>query len=205
MAPPAAGLPNKHQQRCFGIEMSSQDQSSSPRAATFPPRGISNNASLLYSAVLHHPASTSSSSSLTRLLDTSGGGFLSTLIMSNGTSIVANGPEKAGGTYASGAAAAGAGVDVGITAGVDEAALRLGASQRDSLDQLRFYTYGVVMPTFCVLGILGNVLNLAVLTRPAMRSVSHIYMRGTSRRFYLGGWTVLPNIFSPKTLEIFVI
>jgi hypothetical protein len=53
-----------------------------------------------------------------------------------------------------------------------------GSDVKRSIDQLQFYTYGIVIPAVCALGIFGNVLNLAVLTRPHMKSVSHIYMRG---------------------------
>ena len=53
-----------------------------------------------------------------------------------------------------------------------------GSDVKRSIDQLQFYTYGIVIPAVCALGIFGNILNLAVLTRPHMKSVSHIYMRG---------------------------
>jgi hypothetical protein len=45
-------------------------------------------------------------------------------------------------------------------------------------DILRRYSYGVVMPAICVLGITGNVLNLVVLTRRNMKGTAYIYMRG---------------------------
>ena len=39
-------------------------------------------------------------------------------------------------------------------------------------------SYGIVMPIICCLGIIGNVLNLVVLTRRNMRGTAYIYMRG---------------------------
>lgn len=43
---------------------------------------------------------------------------------------------------------------------------------------LRLYAYGITLPTICSLGIVGNVLNLVVLTRRNMRGTAYIYMRG---------------------------
>ena len=43
---------------------------------------------------------------------------------------------------------------------------------------LRRYSYGVALPVICCLGILGNVLNLVVLTRRNMKGTAYIYMRG---------------------------
>jgi hypothetical protein len=45
-------------------------------------------------------------------------------------------------------------------------------------ETLRRYSYGVAMPAICFLGILGNVLNLVVLTRRNMKGIAYIYMRG---------------------------
>lgn len=45
-------------------------------------------------------------------------------------------------------------------------------------ETLRRYAYGVAMPAICVLGIVGNVLNLVVLTRRNMKGIAYIYMRG---------------------------
>jgi hypothetical protein len=45
-------------------------------------------------------------------------------------------------------------------------------------ETLRRYSYGVAMPAICCLGILGNVLNLVVLTRRNMKGTAYIYMRG---------------------------
>jgi hypothetical protein len=47
-------------------------------------------------------------------------------------------------------------------------------------ETLRRYSYGVAMPAICVLGILGNVLNLVVLTRRNMKGIAYIYMRGNT-------------------------
>lgn len=54
--------------------------------------------------------------------------------------------------------------------------------QRDVEDprteSLREYCYGLMLPIICALGIIGNVLNLIVLTRRNMRGTAYIYMRG---------------------------
>lgn len=47
-------------------------------------------------------------------------------------------------------------------------------------ETLRRYSYGVAMPAICFLGILGNVLNLVVLTRRNMKGIAYIYMRGNA-------------------------
>lgn len=43
---------------------------------------------------------------------------------------------------------------------------------------LRKFSYGIILPIICTLGIVGNVLNLIVLTRRNMRGTAYIYMRG---------------------------
>lgn len=48
----------------------------------------------------------------------------------------------------------------------------------DEMHRLKYYSYGIALPTICVLGIVGNVLNLVVLTRPTMRGPAYVYMRG---------------------------
>ncbi|KOX78451.1 hypothetical protein WN51_07858 [Melipona quadrifasciata] len=45
---------------------------------------------------------------------------------------------------------------------------------------LRRISYGIILPTICCFGIVGNVLNLLVLTRRNMRGIAYIYMRGYS-------------------------
>lgn len=45
-------------------------------------------------------------------------------------------------------------------------------------ESLREYCYGLVLPIICAMGIIGNVLNLVVLTRRNMRGTAYIYMRG---------------------------
>lgn len=45
-------------------------------------------------------------------------------------------------------------------------------------EALREYCYGIILPIICALGIIGNVLNLIVLTRRNMRGTAYIYMRG---------------------------
>ncbi|GLH08687.1 Uncharacterized protein GBIM_13871 [Gryllus bimaculatus] len=43
---------------------------------------------------------------------------------------------------------------------------------------VRYYCYGVALPAVCALGILGNALNLLVLTRRNMKGIAYVYMRG---------------------------
>ncbi|KAL7745143.1 hypothetical protein ACLKA6_008201 [Drosophila palustris] len=47
-------------------------------------------------------------------------------------------------------------------------------------EALREYCYGLMLPIICSLGIMGNVLNLIVLTRRNMRGTAYIYMRAYS-------------------------
>ncbi|XP_055371328.1 probable G-protein coupled receptor B0563.6 [Condylostylus longicornis] len=47
-------------------------------------------------------------------------------------------------------------------------------------EALREFSYGIILPIICALGIIGNVLNLIVLTRRNMRGTAYIYMRGYS-------------------------
>lgn len=51
-------------------------------------------------------------------------------------------------------------------------------SEDPRTEALRRYSYGVVLPTICCFGIVGNILNLVVLTRKNMRGTAYIYMRG---------------------------
>lgn len=46
------------------------------------------------------------------------------------------------------------------------------------INQLRKISYGFIMPIICFLGIIGNILNLIVLTRRNMQGTAYIYMRG---------------------------
>lgn len=47
---------------------------------------------------------------------------------------------------------------------------------------LRRVSYGIVLPTICCLGIIGNIFNLIVLTRKNMRGTAYIYMRGELKK-----------------------
>ncbi|KAH8343513.1 hypothetical protein KR059_011787 [Drosophila kikkawai] len=47
-------------------------------------------------------------------------------------------------------------------------------------ESLREYCYGLLLPITCAMGIIGNVLNLIVLTRRNMRGTAYIYMRAYS-------------------------
>ncbi|XP_053948513.1 probable G-protein coupled receptor B0563.6 isoform X2 [Anastrepha ludens] len=53
-------------------------------------------------------------------------------------------------------------------------------SEDPRTEALRAYSYGIILPIICALGILGNVLNLVVLTRRNMRGTAYIYMRAYS-------------------------
>ena len=59
------------------------------------------------------------------------------------------------------------------------AAFKSGQSEK-AMDHLKYYSYGIALPAICVLGIFGNIVNLIVLTRPAMRGPAYVYMRGSS-------------------------
>ncbi|XP_031357519.1 probable G-protein coupled receptor B0563.6 isoform X2 [Photinus pyralis] len=64
---------------------------------------------------------------------------------------------------------------------------------------LRRYAYGITLPAICSLGIVGNVLNLVVLTRRNMRGIAYIYMRGYSASALLAILFALP--FAWRVLE----
>lgn len=49
---------------------------------------------------------------------------------------------------------------------------------------LRRVSYGIILPAICGLGIIGNILNLVVLTRRNMRGTAYIYMRGKHSLFF---------------------
>ncbi|XP_044766502.1 probable G-protein coupled receptor B0563.6 [Coccinella septempunctata] len=59
-------------------------------------------------------------------------------------------------------------------------------------DVLRRYCYGVALPSICLLGIIGNIFNLIVLTRRNMRGTAYIYMRGYSAAALLAILLALP-------------
>nr|XP_029710042.1 uncharacterized protein LOC115255949 [Aedes albopictus] len=63
--------------------------------------------------------------------------------------------------------------------------LRSGLYEDPRIEYLRKISYGIALPIICALGIVGNVLNLVVLTRRNMRGTAYIYMRGKSTRFTL--------------------
>ncbi|EAT44484.1 AAEL004189-PA [Aedes aegypti] len=56
--------------------------------------------------------------------------------------------------------------------------LRSGLYEDPRIEYLRKLSYGIALPIICALGIVGNVLNLVVLTRRNMRGTAYIYMRG---------------------------
>lgn len=74
---------------------------------------------------------------------------------------------------------------------------------------LRRVSYGIVLPAICCLGIIGNILNLVVLTRRNMRGTAYIYMRGEiyiylSLYLYVLREFVSPRHFSaPKILFMY--
>lgn len=47
-----------------------------------------------------------------------------------------------------------------------------------TIQELKYLTYGIIWPSICALGMLGNVLNLIVLNQPNMKGTAYIYMRG---------------------------
>ncbi|KOC61501.1 putative G-protein coupled receptor [Habropoda laboriosa] len=53
-------------------------------------------------------------------------------------------------------------------------------------------SYGIVLPAICCLGIVGNILNLVVLTRRNMRGIAYIYMRGYSAAALLAIFFCIP-------------
>ena len=56
----------------------------------------------------------------------------------------------------------------------------LEVSEDPRTPSLRRISYGIILPTICCFGIVGNILNLVVLTRRNMRGTAYIYMRGKS-------------------------
>lgn len=50
--------------------------------------------------------------------------------------------------------------------------------EMEEMRRLKYYSYGIALPAICILGIVGNVLNLIVLTRPSMKGPAYVYMRG---------------------------
>ncbi|XP_022899790.1 probable G-protein coupled receptor B0563.6 [Onthophagus taurus] len=48
------------------------------------------------------------------------------------------------------------------------------------IEILKRYSYGIALPAIGLLGVIGNILNLVVLTRKNMRGTAYIYMRGYS-------------------------
>ena len=51
-------------------------------------------------------------------------------------------------------------------------------SEDPRIRSLTKISYGFVLPTICLFGIIGNILNLIVLTRRNMQGTAYIYMRG---------------------------
>ncbi|CAH1123404.1 unnamed protein product [Ceutorhynchus assimilis] len=66
------------------------------------------------------------------------------------------------------------------------------ASEDPRTETLRRYSYGVALPSICLLGIVGNIFNLIVLTRRNMRGTAYIYMRGYSAAALLAILFALP-------------
>ncbi|XP_044733465.1 probable G-protein coupled receptor B0563.6 [Chrysoperla carnea] len=104
-----------------------------------------------------------------------------------------------------------------ITSGIPE---RIPEDPRTEI--LRRYSYGIILPTICFFGIVGNILNLVVLTRRNMRGTAYIYMRGYSAAALLaiifaipfalrvlihkesGRWNNFPQAFYHAHLELFL-
>ncbi|XP_066148422.1 probable G-protein coupled receptor B0563.6 isoform X1 [Euwallacea fornicatus] len=68
----------------------------------------------------------------------------------------------------------------------------IAASEDPRTELLRRYSYGVALPSICLLGIVGNIFNLVVLTRKNMRGTAYIYMRGYSAAALLAILFALP-------------
>ena len=47
-----------------------------------------------------------------------------------------------------------------------------------AMNDLRWVAYRVVMPVIIAGGLVGNLLNLVVLTRPALKGVTYVYLSG---------------------------
>ncbi|XP_035230502.1 probable G-protein coupled receptor AH9.1 [Stegodyphus dumicola] len=57
-----------------------------------------------------------------------------------------------------------------------ESAAALQSSTNESVEKLKFIAYGIVSSIIIALGILGNSINLAVLTRPNLKGVTFVYL-----------------------------
>nr|KAF7415967.1 hypothetical protein H0235_012559 [Vespula pensylvanica] len=72
---------------------------------------------------------------------------------------------------------------------------------------LRRISYGIVLPAICCLGIIGNMLNLLVLTRRNMRGTAYIYMREEGRDIAhsrnVSRNTIIPKAFYQKIFVVF--
>ncbi|XP_059476386.1 probable G-protein coupled receptor B0563.6 isoform X2 [Neocloeon triangulifer] len=87
---------------------------------------------------------------------------------------------------------------------------------------LKQAAYGIALPAICTLGVVGNLLNLVVLTRRNMKGTAYIYMRGYAAASLLailfaipfglrvvsrreaGQWSSLPQAFYHAHLELFL-
>ncbi|CAB3362213.1 Hypothetical predicted protein [Cloeon dipterum] len=87
---------------------------------------------------------------------------------------------------------------------------------------LKQVAYGVALPAICTLGVVGNLLNLLVLTRRNMKGTAYIFMRGYAAASLLailfaipfglrvvsrreaGQWSSLPQAFYHAHLELFL-
>lgn len=54
----------------------------------------------------------------------------------------------------------------------------VGNNNELTIEDVKYLTYGILWPTICGLGIIGNILNLIVLNQPNMKGTAYIYMRG---------------------------
>lgn len=55
------------------------------------------------------------------------------------------------------------------------------ASDHVTINDVKYFTYGILWPSICGLGIIGNILNLVVLNQPNMKGTAYIYMRGKTK------------------------
>jgi len=75
----------------------------------------------------------------------------------------------------------------------------ISARQHEDMQRLKYYSYGIALPAICILGILGNVLNLIVLTRPSMRGPAYVYMRGTYNLLFFTSSSIFIFFFTHKS------
>ncbi|CAL8113519.1 unnamed protein product [Orchesella dallaii] len=72
------------------------------------------------------------------------------------------------------------GIGVNVGGSIASGSAASGATNELTIEDVKYLTYGILWPTICGLGIIGNILNLIVLNQPNMKGTAYIYMRGYS-------------------------